>query len=157
MKKTKIIMYAAAMSMLFAGCSSTATTKGGMHAKIPIPEPEDYRIVYEHSPTRVESKATVSRFLFWTFGEKPDMLQNESRRLFGFGESVKNLSQNAALYDACQRNKADALIGATYEVTVKDYLIFKTATCTAKGFPAKIVDVKKAETSPIYQFRIGPR
>lgn len=143
-------MFAAAACCMFSsGCMSSASTKGGMYAKVPEPQTENYKLVYEHSPERIEASASVVKVLFWTFGDNaPKMLQNKDGGLISsvVGPNIIVSSQNAALYNACQQSKSDALLGTTYEISTESYgFFYKKATCVAKGFPAKIVDLKKVD------------
>ena len=46
------------------------------------------------------------------------------------------------VYNACEANKADALLGAKYKIDTEDYFVFKKVKCTATGYPGVINGVK---------------
>jgi len=58
-------------------------------------------------------------------------------------------AKSIALYNACEKNNADQLLGVTFDYVVKNYFIFAKVDCTVKGFPAKVKGIKMVEKKPI--------
>ena len=60
-------------------------------------------------------------------------------------KNVHEDMKKAATYDACKAAGAYSLIGARYDLTTSDYLIFKRVKCVVTGYPVKITGFKRAE------------
>lgn len=144
----KLMMAAIGMVVcsMVTGCVSSATSKGGTYANLPDPKPDEYVIHWENEDEAITADATVYRILgFFYFGNQTWMLRDaESYNIFG----IRNFSQeararNAALFNACQQKKCDALIGATYDIDIMDWLIFSEAKCKVTGWPANITGIEK--------------
>ena len=58
-------------------------------------------------------------------------------------------AKSIALYNACEQNNADQLLGVTFDYVIRNYFFFAEVDCTVKGFPAKIKGVKMIEKKPI--------
>ena len=58
-------------------------------------------------------------------------------------------AKNSALFNACEENRADQIIGATFDYTIRNYFIFATVDCSAKGFPATVEKVEVVDKQPV--------
>ena len=150
MKKLSAAAFAAAMAALLStGCASSKITGGGHYAGIPQPQPEKYKIIYEHKPELVTGKAKVIKVLGFTFGDKAPTLLNQ-RSDPGFlaflGESGEVKAQNAALYNACEKSNADVILAARYKIEKTGFpCLFGVYDCEIKGFPANLKGIEKVE------------
>jgi len=150
MKKHMMAALAAmAVAAMATGCTSSKITGGGQYAGIPVPQPEAYKIIYEHSPELVTGKAQVKKVFFWTFGDEAPQLLNQKGDpgfLSFLGESGETKAQNAALYNACQKSNADVILAARYKLDKSGFAPFYTVyDCEIKGFPANLKGIEKVE------------
>lgn len=137
MKKSILAAAAAAMFVL-TGCVSVHTSDG---ASV-VPQPESchpgYAATFSHKNVRVEGAATVN-VLFGLFAWGTDGFADNSKlSAFSFLPSPENFAKSAAVFNTCQANKADTLLGTRYVVTTTDYVVFKTVNCKVAGFPASM-------------------
>lgn len=58
-------------------------------------------------------------------------------------------AKNAALYNACENNQADQILGATFEYSIENYLVFAKVKCSAKGFPARAEKIELLDKQPV--------
>ncbi|MBQ9693617.1 MAG: hypothetical protein IJV69_02550 [Kiritimatiellae bacterium] len=59
-------------------------------------------------------------------------------------------AKSAATYEACEKTKADALLGVAYKYKVTNYFyIFSTVDCEVVGYPANVTGLKLQEDQPI--------
>ena len=135
MKKVLLSAAVAAMFVL-TGCVSVNTSDGATS----IPQPSSchpgYAAKFAHKNTRVEGAATVN-VLFGIFAWGTEGFADNSKlSTFSFLPSAENFAKSAAVYNTCQANKADTLLGTRYVVTVTDYFVFNTVNGKVAGFPA---------------------
>ena len=71
-----------------------------------------------------------------------DAFSSTSNNPLSLVASPNTLAKQAATYNACEANKADALLGAKYKLDTMDFVVFKTVKCTATGYPGVIKGVK---------------
>ena len=143
MKKLCFIAVAALLAFSLCSCKSVFSSDGATL----VPQPEachpGYAAVLQHKEVRVAGKAQIN-VLFGLFAWGADGFADNSKlSFFSFLPSAENFAKSAAVYDACQKNKVDTLVGARYTVAVTDYFVFKTVKCDVAGFPAKMTGLKK--------------
>ena len=63
-------------------------------------------------------------------------------------KAVRN-AKSTALYNACENNEADQILGATFDYKITDFLFFTRVECTVKGFPASVRGVELQQQKPI--------
>lgn len=63
-------------------------------------------------------------------------------------KAVSN-AKNAALYNACESNQADQILGATFEYTIENYFFYASVKCSAKGFPARAEKIELLDKQPV--------
>ncbi len=150
MKTTSLFALAAIATVAtMTGCASSKITGGGQYAGIPLPQPEKYKVIYEHKPELVTGKSHVVRVLFFTFGDKAPQLLNQRGdpgllKFLGTGAEVK--AQNAALYNACQKSNADVVLAARYKLEQFGFgPLFGIYDCEIKGFPANLTGIEKVK------------
>ena len=147
MKITRIFSAAVAMGalvLLATGCSSFETSRQSecIHPNmslVVIPN-------VEAGNTKVEGSAKVNcLFGIFTWGCEKQAIgvtywdeKTPSLKLFTGPDEV---AKNGAAYEACSKVNADMLLTPQYDLTVKDYFIFKTVECQVKGFPGTIKNV----------------
>lgn len=143
MKKLAFVAVAAILALTLCSCRNVFTSDGAtMVPQVEACHP-GYAAVLEHKAARVAGTAQVN-VLFGLFAWGADGFADNSKlSFFSFLPSAENFAKNAAVYDACQKNKVDTLVGTRYTVNVMDYFVFKTVKCDVAGFPAKMTGIKK--------------
>lgn len=134
----KILLAAAAVAAMFAltGCVSVNTSDGATAVPQPGSCHPGYAAKFSHKNVRVEGNAQVN-VLFGIFAWGTEGFADNSKlSIFSFLPSPENFAKSAAVYNTCQANKVDTLLGTRYIVTVTDYFVFKTVKCKVAGFPA---------------------
>lgn len=143
MKKLSFVAFAAVLALTLCSCRSVFTSDGAsMVPQVKACHP-GYAAVLEHKTVRVSGTAQVN-VLFGLFAWGADGFADNSKlSFFSFLPSAENFAKSAAVYDACQKNKVDTLVGTRYTVDSMDYFVFKTVKCDVAGFPAKMTGIKK--------------
>ncbi len=142
MKKLSLLAVAA-LAFIFAGCTSIHTSDGATAVTQIEADHPGYAATFNHKDVRVEGCAQVN-VLFGLFAWGTDgFADNSDLSTFSFLPSAENFAKSAAVYDTCQKNKADTLVGTRYTVTTTNYFVFKTVKCKVAGFPATMVGVVK--------------
>ena len=131
---------------IVTGCMSEASSRGGTYANLPDPKPDEYLMHWENKGGKIEAKATVKEILkIFDVGDKPHWMLRDKENYWGLiplDPSIRDKARMAALFKACQQNKCEAIIGAMYDVEVSDYLLYKEAKCTVRGWPANITGIE---------------
>ena len=142
-KKITLLAVAMFAVMLFTGCKSVYTSDGASGVPQVSSDHPGYAADFTVGEARVGGSATV-KVLFGIFAWGTEgFAENNNLSFFSLLPSPANYAKSAAVYDACQKNKADVLVGTRYTVTVMDYWIFKTVTCEVAGFPATMTGVSQ--------------
>lgn len=133
---------------MVTGCISQAMTKGGSYAEVPSTKVDEYALHWEHEKgDRIVETATVYQVLgFINFGDPaPWLLRDHENRIWNLFRvyPFETRARNAALYKVCKDPKRDGVLGAMYDVDTDDWLVFKKASCTVRGWPAKITGIEK--------------
>ena len=134
-----------AVAILAAGCSSFETNRDSKSLDIHMPLTVIPNV--EAGNTKVEGSAKVScLFGIFTWGCEKQAVgvtygtpMEDSFLKFFVG--ANDVARNGAAYDACSKANADILLTPQYDLTIKDYFVFKTVDCQVKGFPGTIKNV----------------
>ena len=138
-----VVMGTAAAVFFAAGCTSINTSDGAESQALPETISTGYQEYYTHKDQRVSGEGNVN-VLFGIFAWESDgFADNSDLSAFSFFPSPANYAKSAAVYDACQKNGADTLLGTRYKLTTTDYFVFKQVKCEVAGFPATLTSVKK--------------
>ena len=133
----------AAAAFVFSGCTSVNTSDGATAIPQPCADHPGYAATFKHQNVRVNGSAQVN-VLFGIFAWGADGFADNSKlSTFSFLPSPENFAKSAAVFNTCQKNKADTLVGTRYVVTTTDYFVFKTVECQVAGFPATMEGVAK--------------
>lgn len=146
MKKMLLMSVCSAMIVVIsAGCTSITTSESAQGVNQPQLVNDCYRAEFSHKNVRVKGDSQIN-VLFGIFTWGADgMAENSNLSSFSFVPSLSNIAKSAAVYDACQANHADTLLGTHYVVVTTNYLVFKTVKCMVAGFPATMTGLKKLE------------
>lgn len=146
MKKTlSLAALAGVIAMIATGCTSVTTSDGAQGIVQPPTVNYGYKAEFAHKDARVNGNAKIN-VLFGLFAWGADgFAENCDLSTFSFLPSASSFAKSAAVYNACQTNKADTLLGTRYVVTTTDYVVFKIVKCEVAGFPATMTNVKKLE------------
>lgn len=143
MKKLSLVAVFAVLALTLCSCKSVFTSDGA--SLIPQPESDHpgYAAILNHKNAAVSGTAQIN-VLFNFFAWGADGYADFSKlSFFSFLPSGENFAKSAAVFNACQKNKADTLVGTRYTLTVTDYFVFKTVKCDVSGFPATMTGLKK--------------
>ena len=160
MKKSLLFFASVIVAFVFSGCTTYYRDTGADHLNRPvavgdIPYYTEYSVVNQQVTAKGE--ASVLFGIFQIAEDKRCLTVDDSAQsifslienlLSPTGRAVNN-AKSVALYNACERNHADQLIGVTFDYTVRNYLIYTKVSCVAKGFPATVKGVKMIEKKPI--------
>ncbi len=136
---------AGAIALVATGCTSVVTSDGATAIPQPTTCADGYKAQFQHQNVRVTGNSQVN-VLFGIFAWGANgFAENSDLSTFSFLPSPVNFAKSAAVYEACQANKVDTLLGTRYTVTTTDYFVFKTLKCEVAGFPAKMTDVTKLD------------
>ena len=136
MKKFLLLSTAFAGALWITGCTSIVTSDGASQIPQPDSDHPGYTAQFSHKQTRVEGAVQIN-VLFGIFAWGAEGYADNSKlSSFSFMPSPENFAKSAAVYSACQKNKADTLLGTRYILNITDYFVFKTINCKVAGFPA---------------------
>lgn len=148
MKITRIFSAAVAMgtlALLATGCSSFETSRQSESIEMHMPLTVIPNV--EAKDTKVEGSAKVNcLFGIFTWGCEKQAIgvtywEHEKTAPLKLFVGPDEVARNGAAYEACAKANADILLASQYDLTVKDYFIFKTVECQVKGFPGTIKNV----------------
>ena len=117
-----------------------------------------YYTEYRISQNKVtgQGKAAV---LFWIFhfsdgnfcqlGLDPNLSLFSQLTAFSSTQRAILNAKSAAMYQACEKNAADQILGATFEYRIKDFFFYTSVECTGKGYPATAKGVKMLDRQPV--------
>ncbi len=141
MKKSIFLAAAGAIAVAVTGCTSIITSEGATLGPNPEATHPGYKAVLKHETKRVTGNSQLTiLFGFFSWGAN-GQAENSNLSAFSFVPSHTNAVKSAAVYDACQKNNADTLLGTRYKVTTTDYLLVTTIKCEVAGFPATMTGV----------------
>lgn len=159
MKKVLSAVCSAAI-LLLTGCTTYYHDSGADYLHRPQSNNNaPYYTEYNVDNHRINAEGSAA-VLFWIFqlAENKRCLSVQNPRLSIFSllealisptfRAVSN-AKSVALYNACERYKADQLLGVTFDYVIRDYLFFATVDCKVKGFPAKVKGIKMITKKPI--------
>ena len=157
----KVLLFSAVIiAAVISGCTTYYRDAGADF--LPRPEADDtarYYTEYEFDKSRISAKGNASvLFGIFQIAENKRCLSVINPHLSLFSmlndlisptfKAVSN-AKSVALYNACEQNNADQLLGVTFDYTIKDYLIYAEVDCTVKGYPARVKGIQKIEKKPI--------
>lgn len=139
MKKIMMTLIASASVFAFTGCSTTNTNDAASPVKITTSA--NYEAIYDLKEEKVSGEATVHTVLsLFTWGV--DKYADDAfATYYPLLDGVTTAKQGAS-YNACEAAKADALIGAKYEVITDNYFVYKKVKAKVVGYPATLKGVK---------------
>lgn len=159
-KRFGTLIAAITIAMICGGCVSYHRDGGVDYLERPesigqIP----YTTQYSVSNQRISDKGSAS-VLFWIFqfsdGKYCQLNPNPNLSFLSIFWEFLSPSQKAvrnakstALYNACENNEADQILGATFDYKITDFLFFTRVECTVKGFPASVRGVELQQQKPI--------
>lgn len=133
-----------ALALFVTGCTSFETNRAGNQITVHMDKTVDPEI--EVGNTQVEGQATANcLFGVITWGVDHQALGvdyggNANRLSFLSGPA--DIVKNGAAYAACNKVNADLLLAPRYNLTVKDYFVFKIFNCEVKGYPGTLKSLK---------------
>ncbi len=144
MKKLMMMaLFAGVVAFVATGCTTITTSDGAERMDLPESVSTDYRANFEHKNVRVKGSGNVN-VLFGIFAWGSEgFAENSDLSYFSFFPSPANYAKSSAVYNACQTNGADTLLGTRYKVTTTDYFVFKQVKCEVEGFPAVMTSIEK--------------
>ncbi len=159
-KAGMILVAAIGLATLGSGCVSYHRDAGADYLTRPQPTGKvRYITKYKVDQQRISGQGIAS-VLLWCFhfsdGKYCQLNPNPHLsflsvvwELISPSQKAVSNAKNSALYNACETNRADQIVGATFEYKITDYLVFSKVECTARGFPAhvdavELVDLKQA-------------
>lgn len=146
--------------VICGGCVSYHRDAGVDYLARPEPTGKiPYTTQYSVNNHRITGRGSAS-VLFWFFqfsdGKHCQLNPNPNLSflsvLWEFLSPAQKAVRNAkstALYNACENNEADQILGATFDYKITDYLVFTKVECTAKGFPARVRGVELLRQQPV--------
>lgn len=144
MNKIFMMITVVVLGIVSTGCTSFETNRVGEQVKVDMAvkvEPE-----IEAGKQMVEGNATVNcLFGLFTWGVDSQALgvnYTNNGISGGLFTSSADIAKNGAAYNACTDAKADLLLAPRYNLTVKDYFVFKTVKCQVKGYPGVLKSIK---------------
>ena len=154
MKNILLGLFAVVCAVFVCSCTSINSSDAGDLAIYPktVGPTDLYRPLYSiDTKTRVSGSANVNiLFGIFMWGDNAGVADNAGIRGFLAWFSPKNLAAKAAFYDACTKAQCDAVVSARYEITTKDYFVFKKSKVTVKGFPATLTGVEVVKPVQYY-------
>ena len=143
MKKKLILACISFAAVVLTGCTSIVTSDGANGVPQLASDHPGYDAIFTHKNTRVTGEAQIN-VLFGLFSWGAEgYADNSELSTFSFLPSSENFAKSAAVYNTCQENTADLLVGTRYVLTITDYFVFKKVNCKVAGFPATMTGVKE--------------
>ncbi len=152
MKKSLLMIgfIAGAVSLIGTGCTSIEASKVGDQVQVNMPV--FVKPTVETKNNVINGSSTIHSVLFglikWgpnaqavgvDYGVSADYKVDPLKYWMSKDEAV---ARNAAAYEATKSAKADIILAPQYELTVKDYVVYKSINCKVKGFPGYIKGVQ---------------
>lgn len=143
-----------------AGCTSLHRDSGADY----LDRPQNsgtafYYTNYDVIPARKTGQGDASVLLwFFQFSDgkyceldrNPRLsILNRFFELFSPSQKAVGNAKSSALYNLCEANQADQILGATFEYKITDYFVFSKVECTVKGFPAVVKGVRLQDKQPV--------
>ena len=142
MKKFIVLAAMAVAAVVMTGCTSVNTSDGASLIPQTKSDHPGYEAQYSLQPVRAKGQATI-HVLFGLFAWGADgFADNSDLSTFSFLPSANNFAKSAAVYNTCQAQKADTLVGTRYTVTTTDYFVYQQVRCEVAGFPATMTGAK---------------
>lgn len=140
----KVLVLAGAALALMTGCISVNNNDGAIPADITVRK--GYIADIDVQDKAASGEATVNclfGFITWGVSEYADDAFVKTGPAISLLKNANDVAKQGATYNACEKTKADYLLGAKYRLDTEDYFVFKTVKCTATGYPGTIKGVKE--------------
>ena len=145
MKKSLLILAAAATALIMTGCFATHTNDAAVPVNVDVQAPK-FTADVEAGKTAVSGEATVHNVLnlfTWGVGNfADDAFVKTSGLPFTLIVPADQVAKQGAAYNACDAANADVILAAKYKLEIKDYFVYKAIKCTVTGYPGVIKGVK---------------
>ncbi len=146
MKLMKILSLASVVTLVGITTGCTNINSSDEANMVQYKAVVNYTPIIEKKNKLVSGNAKVNvLFGFITWGDDlftnsyaDNGLFNSASLFFPIGKA-----KASAVYNACKKNKSDVLLASQYDITTKNYILFKVINCKVKGFPAKVTGLKK--------------
>lgn len=162
MKKMLLLMAVVIAAMAMTSCVSVHSNDAGdliIHPKTTGPV-DTYRPLFKvDDKTQVTASSDVQNLFFiFTWGSDNKFAEDVNAgtgiggilaKVFPF-MNAKETAMKAAYYKACKDANCDSIVGAKYEVTMKDYFFYKKLKVEIKGYPAVQTGLETIEPKQYY-------
>ncbi len=158
--KQCLLLGVAFAALVLVGCTTAYRDAGGDGLIRPNPGSSSmYRTDYEIGKELVSGQGSAEVFL-WFFHISDDKICLLYRQpevsffasifsIFSPTEKVVFNAKGAALYEALEASHADHIVGTTFDYEVKDGFFFTKVKCVAKGYPARVKEIKTIDKVPV--------
>ncbi len=149
-----VIVMLALTGAILSGCTTHYKDVSGDYLRSPVGTADSaYYTQYEIGQKKVEGRGRAIVVLgFMHFGDNKSCQMGTNPNLtfldlllncFSPTKRAVENAKGSSLYDICESNQADYLVGATFSYTVYNALIFSEINCKTTAFPAylKKIDV----------------
>lgn len=142
-KSILAVIASGVLALSCTGCTSFETNRTGSPVEVKMQA--EVKPEIEAGKHMVDGRAKVNcLFGIFTWGAESQAvgINYGGSSGSGFFTSPADVARNGAAFQACSDAKADLLLAPRYNLTIKDYIVFKTIDCEVKGFPGKLKSVK---------------
>lgn len=130
-------------SLTLGACVSTRSTDSAQSIPHLPAVTAGYEPVFEHGAEKVTGSSKMTMVLgLVPFGAR-SQANGYDERWLGVFKTIDCRAKSAAVFDACAKVGADALLAARFTTKIKNFVVFAVVECTVTGFPAKVTGVKK--------------
>ena len=143
MKKKLFLACVSFAAIALTACTSIVTSDGANGVPQPASNHPGYDATFSLKNTRVDGESQINVLLGLFAWGTEGYADNSQLSTFSFLPSSENFAKSAAVYNTCQENKADVLVGTRYILTITNYFVFKKINCKVAGFPATMTGVKE--------------
>ena len=161
MKYAFVAVFSCLALVTLSGCVSYHKEAGAHYLMRPEPGPVNARYVtkYQIDQKRISGLGEASvLFGIFQFSEGKFCKLATDPQLSVFSKLAEYFSptqkavdnaKSAALFNACENNQADQILGATFEYTISNYVVFASVKCAARGFPARVEKIELQDKVPV--------
>ena len=142
-KYLKLTSCVVAISVLACGCKSFTTNRIGtpLQTKMILNLKPNVTIQKQKVSATATAKAVFGIFS-WGVDQTVEGETYNGQNNFSSFDFAINKAKAGATYNACRKAKADFLISPQYDITTKNYIVYKEVKCVVTGFPAKLLSVE---------------
>ena len=146
MKKFLILAAFVAAAVLASACSVVQTNDGANEASYQVRKAV-YDPVIKHENRKVIGAAKwncLFGIFTWGLGSYAERTDLNDPFL-----TLETSVKKAAVYDACKRNDCDIILATKYELTKKNYFLFRSVSCIVTGFPGTITGLERVDLNAV--------